>query len=302
MTHSKTAFRRLLALFAPSVGSSALALSAMAGGLLLTGGQAKALTCTFSAASINGCNYGLGGPTITAGPNGFYQQWYESNKSGTPHTYNPTDKDIWFISGPSAGTGDIDYDWIDVNGSNTWLIPPDPHSVDIWRVKTTFQPPTSLGPAPASSKLEYVLIIDKGQGGSPHLPYNDAFEDVTLSAVFDSSSGGSGSYVRKEVYEALCTSSSPGGTFDNCTRGSILGTLQVDSTTPSANLPLWPALAPVKLDKLYIIDMAQNNGEFIVSYQNDFRQVPGPLPLLGAGAAFAFSRKLRRRLARPHSV
>ncbi|MFN9622912.1 MAG: hypothetical protein ACK587_08795 [Cyanobacteriota bacterium] len=84
MTHSKTAFRRLLALFAPSVGSSALALSAMAGGLLLTGGQAKALTCTFSAASIDGCNYGLGGPTITAGPNGFYQQWYESNKSGTP--------------------------------------------------------------------------------------------------------------------------------------------------------------------------------------------------------------------------
>lgn len=30
--------------------------------------------------------------------------------------------------------------------------------------------------------------------------------------------------------------------------------------------------------------------------QNDFTGVPGPLPILGAGAAFGFSRKLRRRI------
>jgi len=29
---------------------------------------------------------------------------------------------------------------------------------------------------------------------------------------------------------------------------------------------------------------------------NDFRNVPGPLPILGAGAAFGFSRKLRGRI------
>jgi hypothetical protein len=35
----------------------------------------------------------------------------------------------------------------------------------------------------------------------------------------------------------------------------------------------------------------------ITQYGNIFRQeVPGPLPLLGAGTAFGFSRKLRRRL------
>jgi hypothetical protein len=284
--------RSLLAHLASPVGSSALALAAMLGGLMLTAGEARALTCSFAAGSINGCTYGIGGPMIAPGPNGFYQQWYESNKSGTPHTYHPTDKDIWFVSGPTTGTGDIDYDWIDVNGNNTWLIPPDPHSVDIWRVQTSFNP-GSLGPAPAVSMLEYVLIIDKGQGGFPHLPYNDAFEDVTLSADFGPSSGGIPSFVRKEVYEALCTSATPGGMFDNCTKGPLVGVLQVDSTSTSANLPLWPALAPKLFDKLYIIDTAQYNDEAIYGFRNDFRQVPGPLPLLGAALAFRYQRKMR---------
>jgi hypothetical protein len=34
----------------------------------------------------------------------------------------------------------------------------------------------------------------------------------------------------------------------------------------------------------------------IFSFQNSYRQVPGPLPILGAGVAFGFSRKLRRRI------
>jgi hypothetical protein len=32
------------------------------------------------------------------------------------------------------------------------------------------------------------------------------------------------------------------------------------------------------------------------NYSNHFRQTPGPLPILGAGAAFGFSRKLRSRI------
>ena len=50
---------------------------------------------------------------------------------------------------------------------------------------------------------------------------------------------------------------------------------------------------------LYIIDTLNpgTNG-VIFRYANGFRQerVPGPLPLLAAGTAFGFSRKLRRRL------
>ena len=34
----------------------------------------------------------------------------------------------------------------------------------------------------------------------------------------------------------------------------------------------------------------------LVSINNEFTQVPGPLPILGAGAAFGFSRKLRGRI------
>jgi hypothetical protein len=35
---------------------------------------------------------------------------------------------------------------------------------------------------------------------------------------------------------------------------------------------------------------------FVPGINNDFRNVPGPLPILGAGAAFGFSRKLRSRI------
>ena len=51
--------------------------------------------------------------------------------------------------------------------------------------------------------------------------------------------------------------------------------------------------------ELYIIDTAVNptgSGKLIDSYQNAYTQVPGPLPILGAGAAFGFSRKLRNRI------
>ena len=44
-----------------------------------------------------------------------------------------------------------------------------------------------------------------------------------------------------------------------------------------------------------------NGDGAIDSFENSYRQkevdkVPGPLPILGAGVAFGFSRKLRRRI------
>jgi hypothetical protein len=38
------------------------------------------------------------------------------------------------------------------------------------------------------------------------------------------------------------------------------------------------------------------SGQGVDNFSNDFAQVPGPLPLLGVGAAFGFSRKLRKRI------
>jgi hypothetical protein len=57
----------------------------------------------------------------------------------------------------------------------------------------------------------------------------------------------------------------------------------------------------VGLSELYILDTATpgtvGNGGMIDNYQNTFtQQVPGPLPILGAGAAFGYTRKLRRRV------
>jgi|688.fasta_scaffold01612_37 hypothetical protein len=37
-------------------------------------------------------------------------------------------------------------------------------------------------------------------------------------------------------------------------------------------------------------------------FSNSYSQVPGPLPLLGAGAAFGFSRRLRRRIKQRHCL
>jgi hypothetical protein len=38
------------------------------------------------------------------------------------------------------------------------------------------------------------------------------------------------------------------------------------------------------------------DGGQLDNYTNTFKAVPGPLPILGAGAAFGFSRKLRGRI------
>ncbi len=247
-----------------SAATSALALSALAGGVILTGGDAKALECKFAGGgfTIPGCQYGV---------------WYETNPV-------PTDKDIWFISGPTTGSGTVDWYWQDVNQSGTWLIPPDPHSVDQWHVDVNFKP-NDLFPADGPSFFSYVVIIDKGQGGSPHNPWNPWFEDVSLdSNISQPTPGGVSGVVEKSIWEAVCTPAM--GTFNSCSKGKFLGKL-----TNKGILPLDPGI-----DKLYIEDLATPNNSTIDNYQNVFRQTPGPLPILGAGAAYGFSRKLRGRI------
>ena len=103
---------------------------------------------------------------------------------------------------------------------------------------------------------------------------------------------GSGIYsvsVTKSVYDS-----------DNMT--NLLGTItftqsdQGSSKTPELTLPL------DVYDHLYIVDSYAVNfnpltGEAgIDKITNTYFQTPGPLPILGAGAAFGFSRKLRSRI------
>lgn len=61
------------------------------------------------------------------------------------------------------------------------------------------------------------------------------------------------------------------------------------------------------LQSLYIADFIDDAGGTgtIASFTNSFTQytaVPGPLPLMGAGAAFGFSRRLRRRTRQAYNL
>jgi hypothetical protein len=101
------------------------------------------------------------------------------------------------------------------------------------------------------------------------------FDKVALSWVT------SPSYPNDTVSKEVCAGSYIGGV---CT-GSILGTI----TTNGGVLSL-----PNTYTSIGIKDTVIGTG--VLHINNDFRQTPGPLPVLGAGAAFGFSRKLRTRI------
>ena len=227
-----------------SSATATLALSTVAGGILVAN-SAKANTCTFAGGFVTACQQGTP-----------YVDWHETNKHTPPplpHPFNPTDKQIFFKQGPTAGAGTIDWVWFDINDSGTWLIPPDPHSIDEWHVEVDFGAPL-VG---AMSTLKYDIRVTG---------VDQPFEDVTL---VPNTVGGT---VKKYIYDA------EGGT--------LLATLTNNQTwTPTS-----------KYYSLHIVDEADATLNMIEGYQNIYRQVPGPLPILGAGAAFGFSRKLRGRI------
>ena len=89
--------------------------------------------------------------------------------------------------------------------------------------------------------------------------------------------------VTKSVYDSDAMTNLLGSiTFTQTQSGS--------SKTPELDLPLI-------YNHLYIVDSYAVTGVAgIDKITNTFQQVPGPLPILGAGAAFGFSRKLRSRI------
>ena len=103
-------------------------------------------------------------------------------------------------------------------------------------------------------------------------PPLDPLEKVTeIYLSLSKPAGGTGS-VTKTVYSSL--------------GGTLLGVLTANTTTTTA-----PLL--VSGTSFYIEDVYTGSG--IDNAENVFK-TPGPLPMLGAGAAFGFSRKLRSRV------
>jgi hypothetical protein len=143
-----------------SAATSALALYALAGGVVLSGGEAKALNCNFTAGSFTNCMTG---------------QWYETNPI-------PTDKKIWFFNAPTTGTGDVEWLWVDVNSNGIWDPRVEGPSIDQWHVDVDFNP--DLDTLDGLSSLNYAIKI---KDGYEHVAFHDVqlVGSVTSGSIVD---------------------------------------------------------------------------------------------------------------------
>jgi hypothetical protein len=161
--------------------------------------------------------------------------------------------------GNPAPTGHFDFEWQD---SDT----PTVFGDDNWNLRTVFDNALSgLLPTPANDAVGFL---------------NYTLEIVGSSATFknaqvDGSTTGSGNTVIKSIVSPAVTLTSINGGISNVNiGGTFLNVTDTYRVTNTGGLNSF------------------NNG----FTQNDIPPVPGPLPLMGAGMALGFSRKLRSRI------
>lgn len=212
-----------------SVATSALALSAVAGGVMLSGGEVKAVTLCF--------DFPPGAPPPPSCTDGGWT---------VVHTA---------FNAPGQ-TGIVDLTDLAVS--------PDQAQVDI-----DFDPPTSAG-----------------QNGSYFYTISTAGQNIIRARLSAVSGGVTADY---EAFKYIYRDSSKATLIDvlNITESSG-DDLSVFFSAPSVYVEdYWSSSASGQVD----VDAITN------SYQT-----PGPLPILGAGAAFGFSRKLRSRIKASRSA
>lgn len=173
------------------------------------------------------------------------------------------DKIFSVVKAPNQGSGEVKFTWVDYTGDGLSLD-------DDWSSVIDWGTPGLIGPL-AVGEFDYTLSIDPASGYS--------FGVVSL----DSLEGGSAvnpTTVTKELFEGLTATNS-------------LGVLtSVDGGHDELDL------AGTGIQQLYVKDRwSVPEQHTLETLSNGFTQtVPGPLPLLGAAAAFGWSRKLRRRV------
>jgi hypothetical protein len=135
-----------------------------------------------------------------------------------------------------------------------------------WTVDVDFKPnlPGVYGPA----TFEYSLMapgLDKWQ-----------YAALTQNVI----GGSSGAEVRKQIFDFT---------------GGVQGALLYDSgfIIDSAGTPL---VAFTPTSQIKVVDTYKGGATALLDNYINTVQTPGPLPILGAGAAFGFSRKLRSRI------
>ena len=189
-----------------------------------------------------------------------YTGWNDTNPTAT-------DKELKFVQLPS-GSGDIEWYWIN-----------DPTAAygKQWQVDVDFSPDFNNGSI-GTSTLEYMLRIKNPV--PPGYGTNARFLESLLGANLQP-----GDTVQKQIFSLVDPYGTP-------SKGSLLSSV---TDPPGAG---WNSAISGQLG-LYVVDTATAaSGAVIDNYQNSYRQVvPGPLPLLGAGMAFGFTRRLRRRVS-----
>lgn len=86
--------------------------------------------------------------------------------------------------------------------------------------------------------------------------------------------------------------------YDSDNMANLLGAITFTQTQSGSSKTPELTLPSDTYDHLYIVDSYTVTGSAvgIDKITNTYTQTPGPLPILGAGAAFGFSRKLRSRI------
>jgi hypothetical protein len=111
------------------------------------------------------------------------------------------------------------------------------------------------------------------------------------------------SSLRIKSFSTGATTSAPGTNWTKMLTGTSItpagGAVATAVTSPTATSPN-VASVPPSLDISFESKLTVGN-QFVTSFTDSVQQAPidqtpAPLPILGAGAAFGFSRKLRRRL------
>jgi hypothetical protein len=204
---------------AHAMATSALAVLAVAGGVALSGGEAKAFTCA---------------------------SWPPSLPS-TPCT----DGNFTLVplTGPSSGAGDLELE--------QYGISPDEVKVDI-------------------DYTPLLIGIDNFVYSLTH-NLSEKFINAKLTLAVPIGEIGSAT---KTVYGSYDPNT---GTLSN-----LIGTLNVNEIMPTQTISLSQQYSTIYVRDSY-------SGTEIDNVINSY-QTPGPLPILGAGAAFGFSRKLRVRI------
>ena len=151
-----------------------------------------------------------------------------------------------------------------------------PFENDIFSLNIDFVPNQN---GPVSGSFEYWIAADAVAGYS--------LKDVGLDSTAYHEPGGPTTTVTKEVFDPISSDS-------------------IVKLTSTNGLPSNPEREFIGATEVRVVDSwIVGSGDTLEDIKNSYRQdfsrapgdeVPGPLPLLGAGAAFGFSRRLRSRL------